>query len=390
MAGIVSRTILFVVNDAAFFLSHRLVLAEAARAAGFNVEIATGAGSATGKIRELGYTFHELPLSRSGLDPVAELTSLGAIYKLFRKVRPDLVHLVTIKPVLYGGVAARLARVPAVVAAISGLGTIFLAKGGVAALRRMAVQAVYRFALGHRNIRIVFQNTSDRQTFQDFGIETDRTVIITGSGVDLSQFPPVAEPCLPVVVTMASRLLRDKGVLEFVSAAKIVKARQPDTVFQLAGAIDPGNPTSLTEQDCEAIRQNGKVLLLGHRADIAVMFAASHIVVLPSYREGLPKVLVEAAAAGRAVVTTDVPGCRDAIEPDRTGLLVPVRNVKELAEAIETLVTDHVLRQEFGHAGRALAERQFDVGQIATQHLAIYHQLVCAADPSTHNSRLRR
>jgi glycosyltransferase involved in cell wall biosynthesis len=376
MAGIVSRTVLFVVNDAAFFLSHRLVVAEAARAAGFNVEIATGAGSATGKIRELGYTFHELPLSRSGLDPLAELTSLGAIYKLFREVRPDLVHLVTIKPVLYGGVAARLARVPSVVAAISGLGTIFLAKGGVAALRRMAVQAVYRFALGHRNIRIVFQNTSDRQTFQDFGIAKDRTVIITGSGVDLSLFPPVPEPPPPVVVTMASRLLRDKGVLEFVAAADMVKARLPDVQFLLAGDIDTGNPTSLSQKDCDTIAQKGSASLLGHRTDIAELFSASHIVVLPSYREGLPKVLMEAAAAGRAVVTTDVPGCRDAIEPGRTGLLVPVQQADALAEAIQALAADHGLRQAFGRAGRALAERKFDVRQVAAQHLEIYDELI--------------
>jgi glycosyltransferase involved in cell wall biosynthesis len=286
------------------------------------------------------------------------------------------VHLVTIKPVLYGGVAARLARVPSVVAAISGLGTIFLAKGGVAALRRMAVQAVYRFALGHRNIRIVFQNTSDRQTFQDFGIAKDRTVIITGSGVDLSLFPPVPEPPPPVVVTMASRLLRDKGVLEFVAAADMVKARLPDVQFLLAGDIDTGNPTSLSQKDCDTIAQKGSASLLGHRTDIAELFSASHIVVLPSYREGLPKVLMEAAAAGRAVVTTDVPGCRDAIEPGRTGLLVPVQQADALAEAIQALAADHGLRQAFGRAGRALAERKFDVRQVAAQHLEIYDELI--------------
>lgn len=374
-----SKTILFVVNDAAFFLSHRLVLAEAARDAGYKVEIATGAGPATGRIQELCFAFHELPLSRSGLNPLAELASFRALHKLFRKVRPDLVHLVTIKPVLYGGVAARLVRVPSVVAAISGLGTIFLAKGGVATLRRIAVQMVYRFALGHRNIRVVFQNPSDRETFQRFGIDADRTVIITGSGVDLSTFPVAPEPPPPVIVTMASRLLRDKGVLEYVAAAEMVKAQLPEVIFQLAGDIDPGNPTSLTQDDCDTIARNGHVRLLGHRTDVSELFAGSHIVVLPSYREGLPKVLIEAAAAGRAVVTTDVPGCRDAIEPGRTGLLVPVRQADALAQAIEGLATDSALRQAFGRAGRALAEQQFDVRQVATQHLAIYDELIRAS-----------
>lgn len=379
MAGVVSKTILFVVNDAAFFLSHRLVLAEAARDAGHKVEIATGASPATAKIRELGFAFHELPLSRSGLNPLAELASLGALYKLFRKVRPDLVHLVTIKPVLYGGVAARLARVPAVVAAISGLGTIFLAKGGAATLRRIAAQMVYRFALGHSNIRVVFQNPSDRETFQRFGIDADRTVIITGSGVDLSTFPVAAEPPPPVVVTMASRLLRDKGVREYVAAAEMVRERLPEVVLRLAGDIDPGNPTSLSQDDCDTIAQKGHVRLLGHRTDVAELFASSHIVVLPSYREGLPKVLIEAAAAGRAVVTTDVPGCRDAIEPGRTGLLVPVKQADALAQAIEALATDSALRHAFGRAGRALAEQRFDVRQVAAQHLAIYDELIRAS-----------
>lgn len=379
MARVVKSTILFVVNDAAFFLSHRLVLAEAARDTGYKVEVATGPGPATGKIAELGFAVHELPLSRSGLNPLAELASFGVLYKLFRKVRPDLVHLVTIKPVLYGGVAARLARVPAVVAAISGLGTIFLARGGGATLRRAAVKMAYRFALGHRNLRVVFQNPSDRETFQRFGINADKTEIIRGSGADLSQFPSVAEPPPPIVVTMASRLLRDKGVREYVAAAEIVRTRLLDVEFQLAGDIDPGNPTSLSQEDCDAIAQTGHVRLLGHRTDVAELFFASHIVVLPSYREGLPKVLIEAAAAGRAVVTTDVPGCRDAIEPGKTGLLVPVGQADELAEAIETLATDKALRQAFGRAGRTLAERQFDVRQVIVQHLAIYDMLTRAS-----------
>lgn len=371
-----SRVLLIVVNDAGFFLSHRLPVAESARKEGFLVHVATQEGCAVERLLALGFSHHALPLSRSGKSPLGELKALLAIWKLCWRLRPDVLHLVTIKPVLYGGIAARLSPVKGVLAAISGLGFIFMAEGRKAALLRSLVAFLYRLALGKRNLRAVFQNPDDQRALTGLGAITEqKSVRIRGSGVDLSQYQYLPEdPGIPVV-TLAARLLRDKGVLEFVEAARLLAARGIQARFQLVGDPDPGNPTSIQEGDIADWQEHGTVHCLGHQSDIASVFAHSHIVVLPSYREGLPKVLVEAAACGRAVVTTDVPGCRDAIEADVTGLLVPVRDSERLADAIERLLNDKELRQQMGAAGRALAERAFAIESIVAQHLDIYRTL---------------
>ncbi|MBC3465581.1 glycosyltransferase family 4 protein [Pseudomonas sp. RW10S2] len=371
-----SRVLLIVVNDAGFFLSHRLPVAESARKEGFLVHVATQEGCAVERLVALGFSHHALPLSRSGKSPLGELKALLAIWKLCWRLRPDVLHLVTIKPVLYGGIAARLSPVKGVLAAISGLGFIFMAEGRKAALLRSLVAFLYRVALGKRNLRAVFQNPDDQRALTELGAITEqKSVRIRGSGVDLSQYQYLPEaPGIPVV-TLAARLLRDKGVLEFVEAARLLTERGIQARFQLVGDPDPGNPTSIQEGDLAHWQEQGIVHCLGYQSDIASVFAQSHIVVLPSYREGLPKVLVEAAACGRAVVTTDVPGCRDAIEADVTGLLVPVRDSERLAEAIERLLNDKGLRQQMGAAGRALAERAFAIESIVEQHLEIYRTL---------------
>jgi len=369
--------LLFVVNNPAFFLSHRLPLALAAQRAGYEVHVATMAGDSVSRIEGYGLTHHAIPMTRSGKNPVQELRTVWALYQLFRRVRPDVVHLVTIKPVLYGGIAARLAGVPAMVSAISGLGFVFVAKGAKAAWVRQVVAMLYRLALGHRNSRIVFQNGNDRDVLQGLGaVRDEQVVMIRGSGVNLSDYAAVAEPPPPVVALMVARLLRDKGLQEFVEAARILRREGVNVRMRLAGGIDPGNPASVTQADVDAWQQEGIIEALGERSDIAALYAASHIAVLPSYREGLPKSLIEAAACGRAVVTTDVPGCRDAIEPDTTGLLVPSHDAPALAAAISRLVNDDALRQKMGHAGRVLAEREFDIDDVCRKHLDIYQTLL--------------
>lgn len=282
----------------------------------------------------------------------------------------------TIKPVLYGGIAARLAGVPAMVAAISGLGFVFVAGGLKARLLRAAVGRLYRLALGHRNSRIVFQNTADRDVLARLGaVRAEQVVMIRGSGVDLGQYRVVPEPAAPVTALMAARLLRDKGVREFVEAARLLRQRGLSVRMQLAGGVDPGNPASITPEQAAQWQDEGCVEVLGERKDIAALYGAAHMAVLPSYREGLPKSLLEAAACGRAVVTTDVPGCRDAIDPDVTGLLVPPRDAPALADAIARLAEDASLRQRMGAAGRALAEREFGIEDVCRRHLAIYRAL---------------
>lgn len=378
MVGIqlTAQKFLFVVNAPEFFLSHRLPIALAAREAGYEVHVATANGDAVRAIRRSGFIHHTVAIARSGQNPLAELGSIIGLYQLFREIRPDLVHLITIKPVLYGGIAARLAAVPAVVAAVSGLGTVFVAQSTAARARRALVSWLYRLAFSQRRLAVIFQNPDDRDGLLAIGaVEQGQVRMIRGSGVNLASYPFVPEPKGTIIVVMAARLLRDKGVYEFVEAARLLKTRGVEVVMRLIGAPDPGNPTSVEKSEVDGWAAEGVVELPGFRTDVAKQYQAANIVCLPSYREGLPKSLVEAAACGRAVVTTDVPGCRDAITPGETGLLVPVRNAVALADAIQSLIEDCDLRKKMGQAGRALAEDSFAIEKIVDQHLRIYEDL---------------
>jgi glycosyltransferase involved in cell wall biosynthesis len=376
-AGVLGR-LLILVNDPTFFCSHRLPVALAAQAAGYEVHIATSAGPAVNSIVRAGFTHHVLPLSRSGLNPFKELLSFLMIFWLMLRLRPKLVHLVTIKPVLYGGLAARIARVPCVVAAVSGLGFIFIAHGVKAVVLRWLTGALYRVALGHDNLKVIFQNPDDQASLVKLAHIPGRKVeLIRGSGVDLTQYSHTTlPPGLPVVL-LAARLLADKGVREFVQAARLLKQRGSSARFCLVGTVDPANPTSLTDAELSQWASEGVVELWGHRSDMPQVLAAAQVVVLPSYYgEGLPKVLIEAAACGRAVVTTDHPGCRDAVDPGVSGVLVPVRDATALANALEGLINDPVRCLTMGNAGRSLAERAFDVQQVVAAHLRIYQELI--------------
>lgn len=370
------KKLLFVVNAPEFFLSHRLSIALAAREAGYEVHVATADGDAFREIRRFGFTHHTVAIARSGQNPFAELGSIIGLYRLFREIKPNLVHLITIKPVLYGGIAARLAGVYAVVAAVSGLGTVFVAQSTGAGVRRWLVSWLYRLAFSQRRLAVIFQNPDDRDGLLAIGaLKRDQVRMIRGSGVNLANYAFVPEPKGTIIVVMAARLLRDKGVYEFVEAARLLKTRGVEVVMRLIGAPDPGNPTSVEKSEVDGWAAEGVVELPGFRTDVAKQYQAANIVCLPSYREGLPKSLVEAAACGRAVVTTDVPGCRDAITPGETGLLVPVRNAVALADAIQSLIEDCDLRKKMGQAGRALAEDSFAIEKIVDQHLRIYEDI---------------
>lgn len=374
--------LLMIVNDPAFFISHRVAVAEAAKKMGYETHIATMDGEAVRHIKEKGFIHHSLPLSRSGSNPLRELFSLFAIWRLLWKVKPNILHLVTIKPVIYGGIAARLAPVKGVVAAISGLGFVFLSQGIKATVFRKIVSVSYKLALGKKKLRVIFQNPEDCAVLTGLGIvDISKVEMIPGSGVDLNLYSYVPESIAqPPVICFAARLLRDKGVFEFVEAAKILQQKGIAARFQIIGDVDPGNPATITPAEIATWRDEGFVELLGYRKNIEELFAGANIVTLPSYREGLPKVLIEAAACGRAVVTTDVPGCRDAIDPNVTGLLVPVRNALALANSLECLIQNDDIRQRMGIQGRALAERVFDINKIVQQHLDIYSKLERASN----------
>ena len=368
--------ILFIVNDVSFFLSHRLPIAKEARARGYSVYIAAMPSALSAIISENDFEFCPLPLTRSGKNPFFEMRSFFSIFLLLRRLRPDILHLVTIKPVLYGAIAARLCSIYGVVCAVSGLGFVFTSKSKKNLPIRFLVSWLYRAAFGKENLRVIFQNPDDRDVLLSIrALNSSKVRMIRGSGVDLAMYQARPEPLGAPIVCFAARLLRDKGVFEYVAAVRLLQERGVTASYRLVGDPDPGNPSSLTASDIETVRQEGLVEVIGFRDDIADIFASSHLVVLPSYREGLPKVLVEAAACGRAVITTDVPGCRDAIDPGETGLLVPMKSVTGLADAMQRLIEDGELWRRMGAAGRMLAEREFAIEKVVQQHLDIYAEL---------------
>lgn len=368
------KKLLFIVNVDWFFISHRLPIALAAIKQGFEVHIACGITDKKTLLENHGIIVHPLVLSRSGLSVLNELKTLKQLFLVIKALCPDITHCVTIKPVLYGNIVARLLRVPVRVSSISGLGYVFIANGLKAKSFRLFISTLYKLALSGSQT-IIFQNSSDKDVLKAFGaVKTEQEVFIRGSGVDLNLYPVLQEPAGKTVVMLIARLLVDKGVNEFSSAAKIINSIRNDVRMVLVGDIDIENPKSVSAHQIKTWVDNGILEHWGHSQNVPETIAKSNIIVLPSYREGLPKSLIEAAACGRAVITTDVPGCRDAIEHNKTGLLVPVKSAGLLAKAIIKLVDNKELRYQFSINGRKLAESAFDINDVIDKHLDIYTQ----------------
>jgi glycosyltransferase involved in cell wall biosynthesis len=375
-----SKRLLFVLNNAEFFLSHRVPIAEAARRAGYEVAVATPQGDGVEEVRARGFQHYAFPLSRGGTNPLKDAGTVLALVSLLRKAKPSIVHAVAIKAVAYAGIATRMARVPSLVCAVTGLGYAFISDRAIARMTRRLVMGLLRTSFAHPNCGVIFQNDDDRQLISaSTGLRADKAVMIRGSGVDLAKFAATDEPLGMPVVMLPARMLHDKGVPEFVEAARLLRSDGLRARFVLVGAVDPANPASLEEVTLRRWQSEEVVECWGPRRDMPAALQSANVVVLPSHREGLPKVLLEAAASARAVVTTDVPGCRDAIEPGRSGLLVPPRQPRALADAIAILVRDADRRRAMGLAGRALAERQFSVERVVDAHLALYAELTAAA-----------
>ena len=371
--------IVFLVNDLNFFCSHRLPIAEESKSRGFEVVIGYGElGAADPKLLEnKGFKLRFIPMERGGKNLFKDLKTLFDIWKLFKSEKPNIVHLVTIKPYLYGGIVARLTRVPSLVSAVSGLGTIFIKQNFRAKFLRFLLYPVYYFAFNHKNQIVIVQNNEDAKLLASWGVLNQSKVkLIRGSGVKLSKFTDLNEHDSTPIVCFAARFLIDKGLYEYISAAHILRQRGLKARFFLVGGLDEKNNTGISAQDLRKIKEDGDVEVLGFCEDIPKLYAKSHIICLPSYREGLPKALIEAAAAGRAVVTTNVPGCRDAIEPGVSGILVPVMNKQALADAIEDLIENPKKRRNMGKAGRLLAEKEFRIEKIVNDHHKVYESLL--------------
>jgi glycosyltransferase involved in cell wall biosynthesis len=371
-----SKKILFVVNVDWFFISHRLPIALKAIENGYEVHIATTITNKLDFLKDKGLIVHSLSFHRSSLVTVTLefIKTLQVIYK----VSPDILHLVTIKPILLGGIAARIVRVPSVVYAISGLGFVFINNGFLALKRQQLVSYIYRISLNHFNRKVIFQNIDDKAKLSRLArISSKDAVLIQGSGIDLSLYVEQKIPNGVPVVLMAARLLVDKGVREFVLAAEMVSKSKQKARFILVGDVDPLNPASIKEWELEKWKREGVVELWGYQDNMERVISSSTIAVLPSYREGLPKFLIEAAACGRAIITTDVPGCRDAIEHELTGILVPVKNPDAIADSVLRLLDNMNLCREMGREGRKRAEIMFDLNSVVTKHINVYNELLC-------------
>ena len=371
--------LLFVDNDVNSLLSYRIELARAARDAGFEVHMASPPGRAANVLRKEGFPFHAVSMTRRGVEPWKESRTVFGLFRLYRKLRPDIVHHLRLKPVLYGSLAASFARVPAVVNMLTGLGYVFTGNGTRIALLRTLVKAGCKVAFRHKNQRVIFQNPDDRAVFLDCKIlEARQTVLVKGSGVDVSVFTELAEPERPPVVMLASRMLKDKGVCNFVEAARSLRAQGIEASFVLVGDTDPGNPTAIPVEELQAWARSGVVEWWGPQENIRAVLAKCHIVCLPSFREGVPKILIEAAACGRPIVTTDVPGCREIVRHGENGLLVPVRNSAALAGALRLLIGDGGLRERMGQHGRQIAVTEFSLNRVIRETLAVYDELLPA------------
>lgn len=367
--------LLFIVNDAAFFLSHRLNIAKAARAQGWDVCVAVPPGAESHRIRAEGFVYHPISLSRRGVYPWEEVRSLVNLWRLIRRVRPDVVHAVAIKPVLYSGIVAPMARVPALVLAVSGLGHVFAARGTLAGFRRALVKAAYRVAFRHRNSRVIFQNPDDRAELS-CALRMEQAVLIPGAGVNTREFRPFEEQAGRPLVLFASRLLWAKGVADFVEAARLLRARGADARFVLVGLPDPSSAASVPEEILEGWGTEGVIERWGKCADMPGIFRQSAIVCLPSfYGEGIPKVLIEAAACGRPIVTSDWPGCREIVCHEENGLLSPPQNPVRLASALERLLGDSELRRRMGEKGRQMVLERFTEEHVVDATLTLYKEL---------------
>ena len=370
------KRLLFIVNADWFFLSHRLPIAIEAMNQGYEVHIATTITNGLDELKKNGLIVHPLKLHRSRSGMLLIISEFKEILGVIRLVVPSIVHLVTIKPVLLGGIASRLLNIPSVVYAVSGLGYTFLKKGVLAFFIRKIIIYLYRLAFRHKNKCIIFQNNDDQLKLSKISLLSSNEVeLINGSGVDLSIFTQQPFDSGVPIIILAARLLKDKGVREFVEAAKLVNNNNNRARFILVGEPDFHNPASIQQHELDHWKSEEIVELWGHREDMDKVISLSTIVVLPSYREGFPKILIEAAACGRPVVTTDVPGCRDAIEKDITGIIVPVRDYIELAKKIGFLLDNPILCKKMGNAGRVRAEEIFDINKVVKKHIKIYDDL---------------
>lgn len=370
--------VILAANTDWYLYNFRLSLARYLREQGLEVVLVSPPGRFTEHLHSSGFRWLPWQVGRQTLAPWTEARAFLALQRIYRQEKPQVVHHFTVKPVLYGSLAARWLHIPAVINSITGLGYVFVSQEGKARLLRLLVTAAYRTAFKHPNQAAIFENEADRQVFIRLGLlPEERTQLIEGVGVDAERFTPAPEPAGTPLVVLSARMLWDKGVGTLVEAARLLQPRLPVRVA-LVGEPDPGNPATIDESQLRAWSDEGLVEWWGWQTDMPGVYARSTLVTLPSLGEGVPTALLEAAACGRAIVATDVPGCREVVKHGFNGLLVPAQDPRALAEALYQLLTDPVLRGRMGAAGRQMILDKFTTARVNPATFDVYRSLLPA------------
>ena len=375
------KKILFVDNRSQYFVSHRLPLALAVRDQLAEVHVTTLSrrDEDLKTITSNGITFHRLSYNSNDRSVVKPLMLGFELGRLFKELRPDLIHVFTLKAMCVGGFAFLMANESAVVMTVTGLGYAFTSRTLKARLLGKAVSTIMPPLLTRSGDEFVFQNQDDLAVFHNqFRIDRARLSLIRGSGVNTGAYTMLSEKIGIPIVLLVARMLRDKGVFEFVEAATILKREGVQARFVLVGDLDPENPACIPVSQLNEWHESGVVEWRGYCHDMATLFSEAHIVCLPSYREGAPKVLIEAAACGKPIVTTDVSGCREVVRHNHNGLLVPTRDSRALADALRNLINDPGLRISMGQKGRTLAESDFSLERVINENLKLYEKVLGA------------
>lgn len=367
--------LLYLVTEDWYFLSHRIPMARAAQQAGYRVHVATNVTHDGARIEALGFTLHPLDWRRGSLNPTDLFGIVRQVRALYRKLSPDLVHHVALQPAVIGSVAAWGLPITQI-NAFAGLGSTFTSQSPKARLVRPLLKAFLRWILNGRHSAALVQNNDDRDAITAIGVVPDHVFLIPGSGVDVDLLTPMPEPAGPVTVAFVGRLLEDKGLRTLIAAHERLMRRGLPVRLLIAGQADPANPGSIPSAEIDSWKRNKNVELLGQVDDIRTVWSAAHIAVLPSRREGLPKSLLEAAACGRPIIASDVPGCREIARAGVNALLVPPDDVDGLADAIARMAEDAALRRTFGEAGRRMAVEEFSAARVGSETVAMYDRLI--------------
>lgn len=369
--------ILFLVTEDWYFRLHWMELARASRDAGFEVLLAMRVQEYGPEIRRQGFKLFPISLLRRSVNPIREFLAVVELARLYRTQKPDLVYHVAIKPILYGSIAARLVGVPSVVNVFAGLGYTYTSEELRARLLRLCFKVGLNAACRSAGSIAVFQNEEDQaQLVRDRVVRQRQTRVIRGTGVDTDRFRPMSDESGEPMVLLPGRMLWDKGVGEFLEAARLIRRQKPGVRFVLVGRCDEDNPASIQPEQLQRWQEERVIEWWGHRSDMPAVLGHAAVVVLPSYREGLPVSLLEAAACGKPIIATDVPGCREVVRHRVNGLLVPPRNATALADAITILLENKELRNKLGHRGREMVVKEFSSTLVIQQTLALYYELL--------------